>query len=164
VDDDPGRHAAAVAAYGAAILAFAYALVSLYWAFGGDGLVSTVGGYVQSFARRGGAGPVLVAAAATLAKVLGGFLALALIRPWGRVIPRPWLVTVAVAASAVLVLYGGASVVAGILVLSGAVHPPGTVDRNALRWHVELWDLWFLVWGLLLAVATAGYWRRTAAG
>jgi hypothetical protein len=64
----------------------------------------------------------------------------------------------------VLVLYGGASVVAGILVLSGAVHPPGPVDRNALRWHVELWDLWFLVWGLLLAVATAGYWRRTAAG
>jgi hypothetical protein len=162
-DDDRGHDAAAVAAYGAAIIAFAYALVSLYWAFGGDGLISTVGGYVQSFARQGGAGPVLVAAAATLAKVLGGFLALALVRPWGRVIPRPWLLTVAVAASAVLVLYGGAAVLAGVLVLSGAIHPSGAVDRNALRWHVELWDLWFLVWGLLLAVATAGYWRRTAA-
>jgi hypothetical protein len=156
--------AGTVAAYAAAILAFGYALVSLYWAFGGEGLVSTVGGYVQSFARQGGAGPVLVAAAATLAKLVGVLLALALVRPWGRVISRRWLLAVAVAASAVLVLYGGANVVGGILVLSGAIHPSGAVDRNALRWHAELWDLWFLVWGLSLAVATAGYWRRTAAG
>jgi len=32
------------AAYAAAIVAFAYALVSLYWAVGGHGLVSTVAG------------------------------------------------------------------------------------------------------------------------
>jgi hypothetical protein len=32
----------------------------------------------------------------------------------------------------------------------------------ALRWHVALWDLWFLVWGILPALATVGYWRRTA--
>ncbi len=32
----------------------------------------------------------------------------------------------------------------------------------ALRWHVGLWDLWFLVWGILLALATASYRRRTA--
>jgi hypothetical protein len=153
---------ATVAAYGAAILAFAYALFSLYWALGGRGLISTVGGYVQTFADRGGAGAVLIAAAATLAKVVGGLLALALVRPWGRAAPRRWLLRVAVAASAVLVLYGGINVGAQVLVLSGAFHPSGTVDRNALRWHLELWDLWFLVWGVLLAIATAGYRRRTA--
>ena len=38
----------------------------------------------------------------------------------------------------------------------------GGVDRTALRWHVGVWDLWFLVWGILLALATFGYWRRTA--
>jgi hypothetical protein len=157
-----GPAPATVAAYGAAILAFAYALVSLYWALGGHGLVSTVGGYVESFSRQGGAVAVLVAGAATLAKVAGGVLALALVRPWGRGVPRPWLLTVAVVASAVLLLYGGLNVAAGALVLSGAIHPSGAVDRNALRWHVELWDLWFLVWGLLLAIATAGYRRRTA--
>jgi hypothetical protein len=43
------------AAYAAAIVAFAYALVSLYWAAGGHGLVRTVGGYVEQFARHGGA-------------------------------------------------------------------------------------------------------------
>jgi CHASE2 domain-containing sensor protein len=27
------------------------------------------------------------------------------------------------------------------------------VDRTALRWHVLVWDLWFLVWGVLLGMA-----------
>ena len=151
-----------MAAYGAAILAFAYALVSLYWASGGSGLVSTVGGYVERFAREGGAVPVLVAVAAAVVKIVGGLLALALVRPWGRVVPRQWLLTFSAVASALLVVYGALYVAGGALVLSGAVHPSGGVDRNALRWHVALWDLWFLVWGLLLAVATAGYRRRTA--
>src|SRR5260221_11480859 len=61
----------AVAAYAAAIVALAYALMSLYWALGGHGLVSTIGGYVEQFARRGGALPVPVALAPTLAKGAG---------------------------------------------------------------------------------------------
>src|SRR5215510_11416142 len=151
-----------VAAYAAAIVAFAYALVSLYWALGGHALVATVGGYVEQFARRGGAVPVLVALAATLAKVVGGLLALALVRPWGRVVPRRWLLLGSTVASGLLVAYGGLNVLAGALVLSGVIHPAGSVDRTALRWHVGVWDLWFLVWGILLALATIGYARRTA--
>ena len=153
-----------VAAYAAAIVAFAYALMSLYWALGGHALVSTIGGYVEQFARRGGALPVLVALAAAVAKVAGGLLALALVRPWGRVVPRGWLLTGSAGASALLVVYGGVYVLLGALVLSGVIHPAGGVDRTALRWHVGVWDLWFLVWGILLALATVGYWRRTATG
>lgn len=48
-----------VTAYAAAIVAFAYALMSLHWALGGHALVGTTGGYVEQFARRGGALPVL---------------------------------------------------------------------------------------------------------
>jgi hypothetical protein len=154
----------AVTAYAAAIVAFAYALMSLYWALGGHALISTIGGYVEQFARQGGAVPVLVALAATLAKVAGALLALALVRPWGRVVPRRWLLTVSAGASALLVVYGGLTVLLGALVLSGVLHPAGSVDRTALRWHVGVWDLWFLVWGILLALATAGYWRRTVTG
>lgn len=153
--------AGAVAAYAAAIVAFAYALMSLYWALGGHALLSTVGGYVEQFARRGGAVPVLAALPVTVAKVAGGLLALALVRPWGRVVPRRWLLAGSTAASVLLVVYGGVSVLLGALVLSGVVHPAGGVDRTALRWHVGVWDLWFLVWGVLLALATVGYWRRT---
>ncbi len=136
-----------VTAYAAAIVAFAYALMSLYWALGGHGLVSTIGGYAEQFARRGGILPVVIALAATLAKVAGGLLALAMVRPWGRAVPRRWL-----------------NVLLGALVLSGVIHPTGSVDRTALRWHVGVWDLWFLVWGILLALATVGYWRRTVTG
>jgi hypothetical protein len=150
-----------VTAYAAGIVAFAYALVSLYWALGGHGLAGTVGGYVEQFARRGGVVPVLVALAATLAKVAGGLLALALVRPWRRRVPRAWLLTGSAAASLLLAVYGGLNVTAGALVLSGAVHPAGSVDRTALRWHVAVWDLWFLVWGILLAIATVCYRRRT---
>jgi hypothetical protein len=53
-------------------------------------------------------------------------------------------------------------VAAGALVLSGVIRPSGSVDRTALRWHAGVWDLWFLVWGILLAMATVSYWRRTA--
>jgi len=32
-------------------------------------------------------------------------------------------------------------------------------DQRALAWHAYLWHLWFLVWGLLLAVVL---WRNHA--
>jgi hypothetical protein len=46
-------------------------------------------------------------------------------------------------------------------VLTGLISPSGPVDRTALRWHVLLWDLWFLVWGLLLGVAAWRYGRES---
>lgn len=153
-----------VSAYTAAIIAFAYALMSLYWAAGGHALISTIGGYVEHFARQGGALPVLAALAVTVAKAAGGLLALALVRPWGRVVPRGWLLIGSAAVSVLLVVYGGLNVLFGALVLSEVIHPAGSADRTALRWHVGVWDLWFLVWGILLALATAGYWRRTVTG
>jgi hypothetical protein len=55
-------------------------------------------------------------------------------------------------------------VLLGALVLSGTIHPAGSVDGTALWWHIGVWDLWFLVWGILLALATADYWRRTVTG
>jgi len=153
-----------VTAYAAAVAAFGYALMDLYWALGGHALISTVGGYVKQFARLGGALPVLIALAATVAKVAGGLLALALVRPWGRVAPRGRLLAGSAGASALLVVYGGMNVLLEARVLSGVIHPAGGVDRTALRWHAGVWDLWFLVWGILLALATIGYWRRTATG
>ena len=155
--------AGVIAAYAAAVVAFGYALVSLYWAAGGRALLSTVGGYVEHLTHQGGAVPVIVALAVVLAKVAGGLLALALVRPWGQVVPHRWLLAGSAAVSLLLVAYGGINVLAGSLVLSGVIHPAGSVDRTALRWHVGLWDLWFLVWGILLALAVAGYWRRAPA-
>ena len=87
-------------------------------------------------------------------------LALALVRPWGRVVPDRLLLIAAWAGSVVLVLYGGLYVGVGALVLAGIIEPSGPVDRTALWWRVLVWDLWFLVWGLLLGLAAWHYGRR----
>jgi hypothetical protein len=149
------------AAYAASLTAFAHALVDLYWALGGHALLSTVGGYPERLARQGGVLPELLTLTASAAQMMAGLLALALVRPWGHVIPRTLLRLGSAAASALLVLYGGTLVLAGTLVLTGAIHPSGRIDWTAMRWHTGVWDMWFLVWGILLALASAGYWRRS---
>jgi hypothetical protein len=45
--------------------------------------------------------------------------------------------------------------------LTGLVSPSGPLDRAALGWHVLLWDLWLLVWGLVLGVAAWHYGRQS---
>jgi hypothetical protein len=149
-----------ISAYAAAAVAFGYSVMSFYWAVGGHALLSTVGGYVEHLARQGGVLAVLTALAVALAKFVGGLLALALVRPWGRVVPRGWMQLGSTIVSVLLMAYGGVNVLLGALVLSGLIHPAGTVDRTALRWHVGVWDLWFLLWGILLAAAAIGYRRR----
>ena len=140
------------AAYAAAVLAFGYAAVSIYWAAGGQGLLNTVGGTVEQVSRHGGAAAAALSGTAALAKVAAGLLALALVRPWGRRLPRRGLFGVAAVVGLLLVLYGGALEAIAALVLSGVIDAGG-VDRVAVRWHVAVWDLWFLVWGTLTCVA-----------
>jgi hypothetical protein len=89
---------------------------------------------------------------------VGGLIAPALTRPWGGSCGAGGCS----AASLLLIGCGGLNVPAAALVLLGALHPSGRVGRMALRWHAGVWDLWFLVWGILLAVAAVSYWQRSA--
>jgi hypothetical protein len=94
-----------------------------------------------------------LAVAVVVVKSVAGLLALLLLGP-----ARPrWRIIVGldIVAAAVLCLWGAANVLVGAVVLSGAVER-SDVDRHALRSHVFLWDAWFLVWGLALALAVAG--------
>jgi hypothetical protein len=49
-------------------------------------------------------------------KVLGGLFALALVRPWGRVLPRWMLLTIGWDGALLLSLYGGSQVATQVLV------------------------------------------------
>ena len=149
------------AAYAACVLALLSALLSFYWAAGGTIGLDTVGGAIEELARARDPAGVALGLGAGVVKVAGGVLALALVRPWGRRVPRRLLAGVAWAASGVLALYGGLLVAVGALVLAGVIGPAGPVDRTALRWHVLVWDLWFVVWGLLLGVAAWHYGRQS---
>lgn len=153
-------HGATIAAYAACVVAALYAVVSFYWALGGTAGIDTLGGELEQLARDGDPLVLWLAGAAGVLKVAGAALALALVRPWGRVVPRRLLLVAAWAGSVVLVLYGGLNVVGGALVLAGTVDVSGPLDRTALWWHVLVWDLWFLVWGLLLGLAAWRYGRR----
>jgi hypothetical protein len=154
-------HPTAWAAYAACALAWLSAVPSFYWALGGTAGLDTVGGAIEQLARTRDPAGIALGLGAGVLKVAGGLLALALVRPWGQAIPGRLLGGVAWAASVVLTGYGGLLVAVGALVLGGLISPAGPIDRTALRWHVFLWDLWFLVWGLLLGVAGWQYGRES---
>jgi hypothetical protein len=145
------------AGYAAAALGLLYALLSLYWTFGGTLLIDTVGGAIEDMARRGGPAAIGLGLGATVLKLIGSAVAFALARSRGRM---RWLLILAALAAFVLIVYGGVLVGVGALVLGGVIVPGDPVDRHALTWHVALWDLWFLVWGILFAIATVTYRRR----
>jgi hypothetical protein len=67
-------------------------------------------------------------------------------------------------AAGVLIVYGLVLTVVGLLVQAGVIHTSPNADHRALAWHAYLWDPWFLVWGLLIAVALVRGGRRRRRG
>jgi hypothetical protein len=98
----PHPRGRAWAAYAACALAWLYAVPSVYWALGGTAGLDTVGGAVEQLGRTRDPAGIALGIGAGVLKVAGGLLALALVRPWGRVIPRRLLLGAAWAASTVL--------------------------------------------------------------
>jgi hypothetical protein len=105
------------AAYAACALAWLYAVPSFYWALGGTAGLNTVGGAIEELARTRDPAGIALGLGAGVLKVAGGLLALALVRPWGRAIPRRLLLGAAWTASVVLTCYGGLLVAVGAMVL-----------------------------------------------
>lgn len=95
-------------------------------------------------------------------KGLAGLLALALVCPWGRLVRRWLLLTAAWGAGALLALYeGAASRVQHGLMAIGALSIPARLGATALRWHLLLWDPWWLLGDLLFVAAAWSYQRRS---
>jgi hypothetical protein len=99
--------------------------------------------------------PVFIAAmwGIGVLKVLGGLLALALVRPWGRAVPRRVLLTAAWGGGILMALYGGASWVQEGLMVTGVIAIPPGLGHAAAVWHVLLWDPWWLLGGILFITA-----------
>ena len=59
-----------------------------------------------------------------------------------------------------LTVYGGALVAADALAATGAIKPRTPIARVPLLWHLWVWDMSFLIWGLLFASAAWYFTRR----
>jgi hypothetical protein len=64
--------------------------------------------------------------------------------------------------AASLTLEGGTLVVPEALIAIGAIEPAQPVDWKPLLWHLYVWDMSFLVWGVLFGIATWHFSRTTS--
>lgn len=149
------RASALAAACAAFLLGFLYAAVSGYWGAGGTAWLNTVGGVFQRAGHDDSPGLIAVVWLTVLLKLVAAALGVVVVRGHEWITPhrRRQLRKLSWAVAALLVLYGGVLSVVGWLVQLGVVSPGAKADHEGLRWHAYLWDPWFLVWGLLSAVA-----------
>jgi hypothetical protein len=150
-------------AYAASALAIASAGLSVFWTLGGTLLLDTVGGSIEELARTRSPAALALGTATSLAKIGAAVLALALVRPWGRSVPERVLLAANMLVSALLIAWGGANVLVGAVAITGVISPADGLDEHALRWHVFVWDPWFVVWGAALALALVACRRESRA-
>ena len=153
----PGSGRRTWAAWVACVWALLFALMSFYWALGGELGVNTLGSGIQSLAHDPGF--IAIVWLTGVAKIIGGLFALTLIYPWPRWLPPIWKLILAWIGGVGLALYGGVPLVIEGLVLGGAIRVSGPVDWEGLRWHVWLWDPWWLLGGILFLLAAWQYQR-----
>jgi Protein of unknown function (DUF3995) len=94
-------------------------------------------------------------------KVLAGLVALTLVRPWGEAIPRRILLVAAWGGATLLLLYAAANLVDHGLMEADVRNIPAALGRDALRWHLLLWDPWWLLGAILFAGAAWQYTSET---
>jgi hypothetical protein len=138
------------AGYAACAWALIFAAMSFYWAAGGDLGIETQAPSIRESAEARAPWFVALLWATGAAKVVGGLLALALVRPWGRLVPRWMLLVAGWGVGIGMTLYGGLG-----LIVDG-LRAGGLLDRSdaaAVWWHLLLWDPWWWLGGLLLMAA-----------
>ena len=141
--------------YAAAVTAWAFAVVSLYWGSGGTLGLNTLGDDIEQ--RALARDPLLMGLnwAAVAVKLAAGGFAVMLARRWGLQ-PGRLRRILGWSASLVLIVYGGLQTLVVLLVLLGVLDPDAPVDSTVLWWRLLVWEPWFLLWGVLLAATVRG--------
>ncbi len=132
-------------------------MLSLYWAAGGLVGSETLGVEIDRLAHRRDATFVGELWAAFALKIVAATLALALVQPWGRRLPRRLLLVLGWATGAGVTLYAVANFVQHTLIAAGAISTPAALGTYAVPWHLALWDPFWLVGGLLFLGATRDF-------
>lgn len=150
-------------AYAAALWAAVFGGLSLYWAIGGTALAGAVSPDAKEMVEDRVPWFMALLWIVALLKLGIGVLALALVRPWGESVPRWMLLLSASGVGAFMFLYGAVQLALSVPVLTGAVDAPGAPEPDVLRWHVFVWQPYWLLGGILLLTAASIYRRRSRA-
>ena len=154
-------HPATWPAYAACAWGMIFAGISFYWGSGGRLLLDTVGGAIERSALAGDTAIYAAVWVTGMLKLVGAELALALVRPWGRRLPRRTVLLFAWVAAVGLTLYGAVLELTNALVVAHVVKPSTPIEWKALWWHLWVWDLSFFIWGILFAAALRRF-RRSS--
>ena len=111
------NNSGAWAGYTAGAWAFVFGAMSAYWAAGGTLGLHAVSPEIVALSENPWFVPLLWVV--VVAKVLLGLLALALVRPWGRLVPGWILLTVAWGAGILMALHGGSNLFVRGLMAAG---------------------------------------------
>lgn len=124
---------------------------SLYWAFGGQWLLATVGRWAVELSVEAPLEAGLMLGAVAVGKLLAAIIPVGV--AYGRVPwPRFWRM-VSWAGGLLLVVYGAVNTVVSGAVLAGMIRPAGGYDVDAMIGHAWLWDPLFFVWGAALVLS-----------
>src|SRR5215467_1956030 len=149
-------------AYAACGWAFVFAALSVYWALGGTALSDSISPTIVQLARAHVPWVIAVLWISAILKVFSGFVALALVQPWGKMVPRWILLILAWGAGTLFFVHGGLFFAVGLLALSGAIHV--STPETLLHWYTFLWGPWWLIGGILFPIAAWLYVRRSPYG
>ncbi len=144
-------------AYAAAAWAFVFAAMSFSWALGGRWSVGTQAVAIQE--QVDDPDFVTLLWVTGLLKVVAGGIALALVRRFGRRIPRRVLLVLAGGTAAILLLYGGLGWLQAVLWETGAHDIPAEVGPTAARWKLVFWDPFWFLGGVLFLWAAVEFRR-----
>lgn len=136
------------AGFGAAAWAVLFSLQSFYYAAGGTAGAETWPAVIAEPVLARDPGWVAFMWGTGAAKLLAGALGLALAGVWGRGIPRRLRLGAGWLAGAMLLLYGAASLVQHGLMVAGGVAIPDGLGETAARWHLVVWDPWWMLGGV----------------
>lgn len=124
------------AGYAAAAWMLVFATLSFYWALGGTAGLNTVSPALQEITRQ----PWFVTVLWLTGILKIGVGLLALVRPWGRRIPRWLLLIAAWGTGALLLVHGGDFVIQSALTKTGLISFSDLAAWTAAHWQTFVWD------------------------
>ena len=138
-----------------------FATLSFYWAVGGTWAAEQVSPDARDMVAERLWWFMLLLWLVAIVKLGYAIYGLALMQDWGRIFPRWLMLLGGWGVGIVTMLYGAAQLAMSLPVYLGINPHPNAPAPEVLRWHVWLWQPYWVLGGLLVLCAVFIYQRRS---